>query len=66
MGERVYTDYFVQGTEPTQECDGTLMGPESDSLFALPSGILPGVVPAAPNARTRRVPGDSANPFRLP
>ena len=66
LGERVYTDYFVQGTEPTQECDGTLMGPESDSIFALPSGVLPGVVPAVPNARIRRVPGDSANPFRLP
>lgn len=58
-GDRVYIDYFVAGTEPTQECDGTLMGPPTDSAFILPSGGEPGV-------RPKRVTSDTANPFKIP
>ena len=59
--DRVYIDYFVSGTEPTQECDGTVMGPPTDSAFALPAVIEP-----APAVKPKRVAGDTANPFRLP
>ena len=58
-GDRVYIDYFVAGTEPTQECDGTLMGPPTDSAFVLPSNGEPGV-------RPKRVTSDTANPFKIP
>ena len=57
--DRVYIDYFVAGTEPTQECDGTLMGPPTDSAFVLPSNGEPGV-------RPKRVTSDTANPFKIP
>ncbi len=60
--ERVYIDYFVQGTEPTQECDGTVMGPMGDSTRVDPIFELP--TPAAP--KPKRPPSDTANPFRLP
>ena len=60
-GDRVYIDYFVSGTEPTRECDGTLMGPATDSAFTLPDGS-----PPAPGATPKRVPRDTANPFRIP
>lgn len=58
-GDRVYIDYFVAGTEPTHECDGTLMGPPTDSAFVLPSNGEPGV-------RPKRVTSDTANPFKIP
>ena len=60
--DRVYIDYFVPGTEPTQECDGTLMG--IDSAFVLPGSVLES--PAVPPARGKRTAADSVNPFRLP
>ncbi len=60
--ERVYIDYFVQGTEPTQECDGTVMGPMGDSTRVDPIFELP--TPASP--KPKRPPSDTANPFRLP
>ncbi len=60
--ERVYIDYFVQGTEPTQECDGTVMGPMGDSTRVDPIFELPGT--AAP--KPKRPVSDTANPFRLP
>ncbi len=60
--ERVYIDYFVQGTEPTQECDGTIMGPMGDSTRVDPIFELP----AGPAPKARRPPSDTANPFRLP
>ncbi len=60
--DRVYIDYFIAGTEPTKECDGSIMGPVADSTF-----LLPGSVPEpAPGAKPKRLPGDTANPFRLP
>ena len=38
--DRIVIDYFIQGTEPTQECDGTLMGPTTtDSTFLLPGAV---------------------------
>ena len=60
-GDRVYIDYFVAGTEPTRECDGTLMGPPTDSAFTLPDGT-----PPVPGSAPKRVPRDTANPFRIP
>jgi penicillin-binding protein 1A len=66
--ERIVIDYFVPGTEPTQECDGTLMGPPTDSTFLLP-GSTPdaaALMPAAPKAAIRKAAADSSNPFRLP
>ena len=60
--ERIYLDYFVQGTEPTQECDGSLIGPAVDSTFALPGAIVEPV----PAAKPKRPASDSVNPFRLP
>ena len=60
--DRIVIDYFVEGTEPTQECDGTLMGPASDSLFMLPGSVPDAVMPP----KAKPVPRDSANPFRLP
>jgi penicillin-binding protein 1A len=63
--DRIVIDYFVPGTEPTQECDGTLMGPvATDSTFLLP-GTGTVIVPAAPKGG-RKPAADSANPFRLP
>ena len=63
--DRIVIDYFVPGTEPTQECDGTLMGPvATDSTFLLP-GAGPVTVPVTPKG-VRKPAGDSANPFRLP
>ena len=59
--DRIYVDYFVAGTEPTQDCDGTLMGPPTDSAF-----ILPGTAEPVPGVKPKRAPGDTANPFRLP
>ena len=59
--ERVYVDFFVAGTEPTQECDGTLMGPPTDSTFVLPANPEP-----LPVAKPKKAAGDTANPFRLP
>ncbi len=58
--DRVYIDYFVPGTEPTQECDGTLMGPMPDSAQIEHAFDLPGV------PKPKRSPSDTANPFRLP
>ncbi len=60
--ERIYIDYFVQGTEPTQECDGTLMGPMGDSTRVDPIFQLPAAAPP----KAKRPPSDTANPFRLP
>lgn len=63
--DRIIIDYFVPGTEPTQECDGTLMGPTAtDSTFMLP-GAGPVTVPIAPKPGKKPA-ADSANPFRLP
>ncbi len=63
--DRIVIDYFVEGTEPTQECDGTLMGPiATDSTFILPAAG-PVTVPVPPKGG-RRPAADSANPFRLP
>jgi penicillin-binding protein 1A len=63
--DRIVIDYFVPGTEPTQECDGTLLGPvATDSTFLLP-GSGPVTVPIAPKGG-RKSAADSANPFRLP
>jgi hypothetical protein len=59
--DRVYIDYFVQGTEPTQECDGALMmGPPTDS-----AGNPLAVDPKA-STKPKRSVADTANPFRLP
>jgi penicillin-binding protein 1A len=58
--DRVYVDYFVPGTEPTQECDGTVMGPIGDSVQIQHTFDLPGV------PKPKRPPSDTANPFRLP
>ncbi len=60
--DRVYIDYFIAGTEPTKECDGSLIGPAIDSAFLLP-GSLP---EPTPGTKPKRLPGDTANPFRLP
>ncbi len=60
--DRVIIDYFVQGTEPTQECDGTVMGPMGDSTRVDPVFELPGT----PAPKPKRPPSDTANPFRLP
>jgi hypothetical protein len=63
--DRIVIDYFVQGTEPTQECDGALIGPvATDSTFLLP-GAGQVTVPVAPKAG-RKSAADSVNPFRLP
>jgi penicillin-binding protein 1A len=65
--ERVYIDFFVQGTEPVEECDGSIPGAGVDStggVDALPGA--PGVPGAAPGAPRRRPAADTANPFRLP
>jgi penicillin-binding protein 1A len=63
--DRIVIDYFVQGTEPTQECDGTLLGPvATDSTFLLP-GAGPVTVPITPKG-ARKPAVDTANPFRLP
>jgi penicillin-binding protein 1A len=59
--DRVYTDYFIAGTEPTRECDGTLMGPTGDSTTHIMS--LPDAPPPVKGVRAK---GDTANPFRLP
>jgi penicillin-binding protein 1A len=59
--DRVYIDYFVPGTEPTQECDGTLMGPPTPS-----TGGEPGAVPTTPDPKAKKVAADTSNPFRLP
>jgi penicillin-binding protein 1A len=59
--DRVYIDYFIAGTEPTKECDGSLIGPVIDSAFLLPDAPVP-----APGSKPKRLPGDTANPFRLP
>jgi hypothetical protein len=61
--DRITVDFFIAGTEPTQECDGTLMGPMGDSLridsaFVLPTG--------QPMPKPKRPASDTANPFRLP
>ena len=61
--DRITVDFFIAGTEPTQECDGTLMGPMGDSLkidsaFVLPTG--------QPIPKPKRPASDTANPFRLP
>lgn len=58
--DRIYVDYFVQGTEPILECDGTIMGPMGDSTKIDPTFELPG----AP--KPKRPAADTANPFRLP
>ena len=61
--DRVFIDYFVQGTEPTRECDGSLMGQTNgDSVFALPSPVEP--TPVTPKGK--RPAADTASPFRLP
>jgi penicillin-binding protein 1A len=70
-GDRVYLDFFVAGTEPVAECDGSVPGLPADSLGVDPlasPGRLPGADPVAPaTAPARRRPAvDSANPFRLP
>ena len=61
--ERVYVDYFVAGTEPVAECDGSLPGGvPPDSLVG---GPVPGTgYPGAPGRR--RPAADTVNPFRLP
>ena len=68
--DRVYIDYFIPGTEPTQECDGTLMGPMGDSAQMQNAFDLPGGPPSAPTAppgtKGKRLASDTANPFRLP
>jgi penicillin-binding protein 1A len=59
--ERVYIDYFVQGTEPTQECDGSIPGTGIDSAgngVIGPKDVLQG--------KAKRSAADTANPFRLP
>ncbi len=58
--DRVYIDYFVAGTEPTQECDGTLMGPTGDSTRS------EGAAEVQPGGKPKRVFADTANPFRIP
>ena len=63
--DRVYVDYFVAGTEPTQECDGSIPGAmgAGDSLtnvMQLPGG---GTVVTP---RAKKPAADTANPFRLP
>ncbi|MDZ7631371.1 MAG: PBP1A family penicillin-binding protein [Gemmatimonadaceae bacterium] len=58
--DRIYIDYFVQGTEPMQECDGTLMGPMGDSTKIDSTFALPGT------PKPKRAASDTANPFRLP
>jgi penicillin-binding protein 1A len=60
--DRIYIDYFVPGTEPTQECDGTLMGPQS------PAGAVDGAVDPVTGApvKGKKAVADTANPFRLP
>ena len=60
--DRVVIDYFVPGTEPTQECDGTLMGPMGDSASMQNAFDLPGATPLP----KKKSPSDTANPFRLP
>ena len=68
--DRVYIDYFIPGTEPTQECDGTLMGPMGDSAQMQNAFDLPGGPPSAPTVppgtKGKRPASDTANPFRLP
>ncbi|MBC7844601.1 MAG: PBP1A family penicillin-binding protein [Gemmatimonadaceae bacterium] len=60
--DRVIIDYFVPGTEPTQECDGTIMGPMGDSASMQNAFELPGATPLP----KKKSPSDTANPFRLP
>jgi len=57
--ERIYIDYFIAGTEPTQECDGSIIGPMGDS-----SGVRD-VDPVTGKPR-RPAAADTMNPFRLP
>ncbi|MCC7054035.1 MAG: PBP1A family penicillin-binding protein [Gemmatimonadaceae bacterium] len=64
--DRVYIDYFVAGTEPTQECDGSLPGAPGDGGDSLTNVMtLPGggtvVTP-----RVKKPAADTTNPFRLP
>nr|MCU0627652.1 hypothetical protein [Gemmatimonadaceae bacterium] len=62
-GDRVYIDYFVAGTEPVAECDGSEPIPTLESTDAI--GRLPGIDEAT-RPRRRPAPADTANPFRLP
>ena len=57
--ERIYIDYFIAGTEPTQECDGSILGPMGDS------SDVRGVDPVTGKSR-RPAAADTMNPFRLP
>ena len=59
--ERVYIDYFVAGTEPTQECDGSLIGPAAGDSTGLPPYIE-----GQPTPKGKRPVADTTNPFRLP
>jgi penicillin-binding protein 1A len=58
--DRVYVDYFVQGTEPTMECDGSIPG--------MPGSDTSGVIGAQDvlQGKAKRSAADTANPFRLP
>jgi penicillin-binding protein 1A len=59
-GERVIIDYFVPGTEPTAECDGSLPGVAGDSLNPVQGPMTP------PAKGGRKAANDTTNPFRLP
>jgi penicillin-binding protein 1A len=61
--DRVYIDYFVPGTEPTQECDGSVPG------AATMPGVLEGPMDPPANAaaqKGKKAAVDTTNPFRLP
>jgi penicillin-binding protein 1A len=63
-GDRVVIDYFIPGTEPTAECDGSEPGVAVDSLHPLQGPATPPAT--AEKGKARKMPNDSTNPFRLP
>jgi len=70
-GEETYTEYYVAGTEPLQDC--TAASPfylGSDSTGMAPANGIPvdarQPAPQPPAARPQPAPRDTSNPFRLP